>query len=590
MMTCDYAWGPKFLEGDKVCFRLWAPDLSELSLQIDGRIVPMTSQNEGWFAVELDEIGDDAQYMFLLPDGTKVPDPGSRYQDDVVEASRVVRSNGFSWKNTQWKGRPWEETIVYELHIGTFTSEGTFAGASKQLGRLAELGFTAIEIMPLAHFPGHRGWGYDGVYQYAPHSAYGTADDFRRLVDEAHGHGLMVFLDVVYNHFGPEGNFLSRYASDFFQRGQSTPWGDKIDFEVAPVRRFFLDNALYWLDEFNLDGLRLDAVDQIEDQSERHFLEEVARTVRARFPQRHVHLITENPVNGTDLLADTTCGQRLYTADWNDDFHHALHVAVTGETTGHFKPFAVKPWEHVKRALAQGYLQEGKAVLQTSPPPSAELPPTAFVHFLQNHDQIGNRALNDRLNTMISQSMYDVLTELLVLSPQIPLFFMGEEHASRRPFHFFCDYQGELARIMMAGRPKQAENFGGIPRGVDPESLADPNQLETFLASKISWDDALSTEGLAREKFVKDLLDVRKKHIIPLLEKAGGYSGTVVKSPDNTVFVDWHVGHGKTLQLRVNMSDFPCTLEPHAGARVYPAADLSSPETLPAWTTHLYVS
>lgn len=584
----NYAWGPQ-IQDEATSFSLWAPKLPELLLEVDERTIAMTRADDGWFSTIVDKVLPGAEYMFILPDGSRVPDPASRSQREVCGPSRLVNPHDYVWEQDDWKGLPWEEAIVYELHVGTFTSEGTFNAASEHFRRLADLGFTAIELMPLAHFPGMRGWGYDGVFQYAPHSAYGSSDDFKRLIDTAHKHQMMVFLDVVYNHFGPEGNFLSHYAPGFFKQGETTPWGDKIDFQVPPVRRFFIDNVLYWLDEFRLDGLRLDAVDQIEDDGELHVLEEISQSVRQRFKDRHVHLVTENPVNGTDLLTTTTDGERLYTADWNDDFHHALHVAVTGETTGHFAPFKDNPWNSVRRALAEGHLLEGKPSLRRTAPPSASLPPSAFVHFLQNHDQVGNRALGERLNTMIDEHLYRVLTEILLLSPQIPLVFMGEEHASRQDFHYFCDYQGDLADVIEAGRPQQAENFGGFPEGAGPDHILNPNHFETFVASKISWNDAKAPDGRTWQKFIKQVLSVRKKFVVPLLQNANGYAGQVISDKGDEIFVDWNFKDKGVLKLRANPSGTVMPLCEEQGTLIYPFDDKASPDTLPPWSTRLYL-
>ena len=584
-----YAWGPQALGGDVVSFRLWAPKLSALSVELGGRLVSMQLQRAGWFGAEVDGVGDGASYMFVLPDGTRVPDPASRFQADVSGPSTVCTAAGFDWENKCWRGRAWEESVVYEIHIGTFTANGTFEAAIEHLPRLSELGFTAIEIMPLAHFPGSRGWGYDGVFHYAPHSAYGTPDDFRRFVDIAHGHGLMVFLDVVYNHFGPAGNCLPQYAPEFFRKGAPTPWGDKIDFEREPVRHFFIDSVIYWLGEFQLDGLRLDAVDQMEDDSDRHILQEISETVRDHFPDRHVHLITENPANGTDLLADLGGGRRLFVADWNDDFHHAVHVAATGESGGYYEAFRHDPWTKVKKALAEGYLQQGKRLLRIEPPPTASLPAPAFVHFLQNHDQVGNRALGDRLHTIIGERCHKVLTEILALSPQIPLFFMGDDHLSERRFHFFTDFEGELARAVAAGRRKEAANFGGLPKGYRPEDTPDPNDLATFENCKIIWDEAGGPIRVAWASFLQRLFEVRRKHVVPLLASCPGYAGRVLPSDDDAIYLDWKL-NGRVLRLRANCSEHVRILDEGLGRLVYPTpAEVASAVLLP-WATHLFVA
>ena len=416
----NYAWGPTPTESGGTRFRLWAPDESEIRLAFDGREQCMIRSADGWFEAEVEGRSVGSPYGFKLSDGSIVPDPASRLQEDVLGLSRLVDPGSYAWKDVDWKGRDWREAVFYEIHIGTFTSEGTFRAAENRLAYLADLGFTAIELMPIAQFPGRRGWGYDGVFQYAPFAPYGAADDLKSFVDTAHGLGLMVFLDVVYNHFGPEGNLVPTYASEFFLEDNPTPWGPRIDFTKQPVRRYFIENSVYWIDEFHLDGLRLDAVDQIEDSSDIHVLEELAREVRSSIEGRTIHLITENPVNGTDLMAQRDEGRRLYEADWNDDFHHAVHAAATGEQTGHYEAFSVEPWRQAAKAVAAGYLTAGKHVLKAvEPPEPSSLPTSCFVHFLQNHDQVGNRAIGDRLHTGIDDDLHAALTELLLLSPQI---------------------------------------------------------------------------------------------------------------------------------------------------------------------------
>ena len=408
-------WGPQFCEDGSTVFRLWAPAESTLALEIDGRRIAMERQDDGWFAVRLDSQPVGALYGFVLFDGRRVPDPASRFQPLGIDGpSLLCGPDCFAWRQADWCGRPWEEAVFYELHVGTFTRDGTYDAAIEHLPRLAEMGFTAIELMPIAQFPGRWGWGYDGVFQFAPHNAYGTPDELKRLVDAAHQCGLMVFLDVVYNHFGPEGNFLPHYAPGFFHSEDPTPWGSRIAFDEPAVRSYFIGNVLHWLQEYRFDGLRLDAVDQIVDAGTPHILQEISHTADATFTDRQVHLVVENPSNGGDLLVADETGHRLFAADWNDEFHHAMHVAVTGEAEGHYAPYKDRPWKQVKQALAKGYLKQGKTTVGSALPNSACLPPTAFVHFLQNHDQVGNRALGDRLHTSLEPKVHRLLTEILL--------------------------------------------------------------------------------------------------------------------------------------------------------------------------------
>ena len=588
-MAPDDDWGPRVGEDGSITFRLWAPSQSAVSLVLDGQPLPMERRAGGWFSVRLDERPKGGCYLFELADGRRVPDPASRFQPYGVQGpSELCVPDDFRWTVPSWAGRPWEEAVIYELHVGTFTKEGTYGAAVEHLPRLAEIGFTAVEIMPLAQFPGRRGWGYDGVFHYAPHNSYGTPDDFRRFIDAAHRCGLMVFLDVVYNHFGPEGNFLPAYAPQFFQEEDPTPWGPRIAFDKAAVRRFFVGNVLYWLEAYRLDGLRFDAIDQIADDSTPHILKEISDAVHARYRHRHVHLITENPSNGPDLLADVGGGRRLFVADWNDDFHHALHVAVTGEATGYYETFKERPWRQTKRALAEGYLKKGRSTLGTEPPESASLPPTAFVHFLQNHDQVGNRASGNRLHTMLDRRVHRLLAEVLFLSPQIPLVFMGDDHLSRQSFRFFADYTGDLARDIFRNRYKEAENFGGGPAGSHNREIADPNEWSTFSCSKLEWREAEDAERTAWRGFLRALIAVRRQHIVPLLRRAVGHAGRIVSERDTELFIDWRFNDG-ALFLRANAGEEDCDLGGVPGDLIYetrPSADRSQ---LGPWSTKVFV-
>jgi len=575
------AWGPAF-DGGGTRFRLWAPGEKNVQLRLLGDH-DMSRSQDGWFEAVLEHQPYGEPYGFVLSDGKVVADPASRQQDsDVSGLSIVTDSNAYVWQNPNWMGRPWHETVVYEIHVGTFTPEGTFRAAAAKLERLALLGITAVELLPVAHFPGERGWGYDGVLQFAPHNAYGTPDDFKMFIDSAHGLGLMVFLDVVYNHFGPEGNFLSEYAPQFFREGKETPWGAEIAFERKPVRRYFLENALYWLEEFRLDGLRFDAVNEIKDPSEPHILAEISTTVRNALPDRHVHLITENPPNGTDLLA-----QGLYVADWNDSFHHVVHLISTGEDGGHFADFRQAPFEKLRRIMAEGYLDPGQPTVGNQLPPSASLPPTAFVHFLQNHDQVGNRALGDRLHTTIQEQLYRALMSMLLLSPQIPLLFMGDCYKENRAFHYFADYNGEVADIIRKRRPEEAEEFGGYPDGFSADDIADPHALTTFLQSKLDWSNAESEVGQEWSAWVEHLLAVRREEVVPHLASAEAYSGTILEAPDECVFIDWRLGK-IVLQLRANLSANKVMLDKKPGRRIWPRIEGGASDHLASMSTEVF--
>ena len=526
----ETSWGA-LPEGDAVRFRLWAPGEPTLTLHLAGRDVPMTRSEDGWFEARVPATPGEG-YHFVLPEGSNVPDPAARAQMEGVHgSSRVVDPAAYDW-TVPSPLRPWEEAVIYEIHVGTFTEEGTFAAAAERMAYLAEIGVTAVELMPVAQFDGDRGWGYDGVLLYAPHPSYGTPEDMKRLVETAHAAGLMVLLDVVYNHFGPEGNYLSTYAPDFYSE-RHTPWGNAIDFTEDAVRRFFIENALYWLEEFDLDGLRFDAVDHLDDRSETDILVEMAQRIREVRGDRPTWLTTEDNRNVTHLHVRAPDGSpRLYDGEWNDDLHNAVHVVATGETEGYYVEFADDPWGHYARALAEGFAYQG----ETSPgtgeargEPSTHLPPSAFVDFLQNHDQIGNRALGERLITLTPPPMLDALQAIHLLSPHIPLMFMGEEYDETEPFFFFTDFHGELAATVREGRRDEFSHFRMFVDAHDREAIPDPNEVETFLGSKLDWSKLEEEDAQAALARTRMLLKLRQEHVVPRVMSAGGDAGRIVE-------------------------------------------------------------
>jgi maltooligosyltrehalose trehalohydrolase len=509
-------------------FRLWAPACTHVGLDVTGNVITMPQIMDGWFDVEADaSVG--ARYRFLIGEQA-VPDPASRLQNEGW--SVVTDPDVYPWTDGSWRGRPWEETILYELHVGLM---GGFQGVEDRLAALAELGITAIELMPIAQFPGIRNWGYDGVLPYAPARAYGSPDDLKRLVDRAHALGLMVFLDVVYNHFGPDGNYLPLYAPDFFREDRHTPWGAGIDFRKEQVRRFFIDNALYWVNEFHIDGLRLDAVHAIDDNE---FLVELVDSVRAAAPERYVHVVVENERNDAKLLAEGGIGQ------WNDDFHHAVHVLLTGESEGYYSEYADAPAKGLATSLSGKFIRERSG-------PGPELAPTAFVNFLQNHDHVGNRAFGERLITLANEDALRAAIALLLLAPPIPLIFFGEETGAREPFLYFCDHvDAKLADAVRKGRRNEFTEF---PEFQDPEKRAqipDPNAPETFERSRPHLDD-----GAEWRAFYKELLDLRRTHITPRL-KGCTAEGAEVVGP-KAVCATWRMGDGTRLTILTNLDRVP---------------------------------
>ena len=559
--------GAQCLEGGAVRFRVWAPDHAAIGLALGAAPspLPLAREPDGWHELVTDAARVGDRYRFVLPDGLCVPDPASRHQpEDVHGPSEVIDPAAYAWHDGAWRGRPWHEAVLYELHIGTFTPAGTFRSAIERLDYLAALGITALQIMPVADFSGRRNWGYDGVLPFAPDAAYGRPEDFKALIDAAHARGLMVLLDVVYNHFGPDGNYLHALAPAFFTHRHHTPWGAAINFDgpaSAPVRAFFIENALYWLTEFHLDGLRLDAVHAIRDDSPEHILDELAATVRRSVPDRHVHLVLENEDNHAHRLDRGANGApRAYTAQWNDDVHHVLHVAATGEAEGYYADYRGDTAK-LGRALAEGFAFQGEVMPYRGHPrgeASAHLPPAAFVAFAQNHDQIGNRAFGERLSTLAPPEAVRACAAALLLSPQIPMLFMGEEWAATQPFLFFCDFGAPLAEAVREGR--RAE-FARFPAFRDPATRAripDPLDETTVASSTLRWDDreiAPHAEALA---WHRRILALRHAEIVPRLPRIrrGGRARVI---GDGAVHVVWSVDGGGALALDANLSAHPVT-------------------------------
>jgi len=595
-MTAQFAWempfGAQYLGGGQTRFRLWAPAASQVVLALEGagQRLAMSVLSGGWHELVAAAAPGDA-YRFALPDGTLVPDPASRCQlADVHDASLVVDPRAYAWRQPQWRGRPWHEAVVYELHVGTFSARGDYNGVREHLRRLAELGVTAIELMPLAEFSGARNWGYDGVLLFAPEHAYGPPDDLKALIDAAHELGLMVLLDIVYNHFGPDGNYLHRYAPQTFTERRRTPWGAAIDFGRPQVREFFLHNALYWLEEYRFDGLRLDAVHQIIDDADPHLLIELARAVRERIGSgRHVHLILENDDNAPELLQSSR-----YTAQWNDDFHHAAHAVLTGESSGYYADYADRPVDRLGRILAEGFAYQGEHSTYRGQPrggPSRDLTATAFVDFLQNHDQIGNRAFGERLSTLAKPEALMALTSILLLAPAIPMLFMGEEHGAREPFRYFVDFHGELADAVRDGRRREFARFADFADPAARERIPDPVAPATFEASIIDWRRQAEPHHRQRLARIRALLAVRRREILPRLN-IGVHDGHFEVAQAHRLTVSWRVADGSWLRLLAILSDQPTvSAAPQpAGRRIWPEAeDGAASQELPAWFVGWYL-
>ncbi|MBY3035043.1 MULTISPECIES: malto-oligosyltrehalose trehalohydrolase [Rhizobium] len=543
--------GPVFT-AEGILYRLWAPLHESVSLKLEGAPPrPMQASEDGWHRCTVPEADVGTLYRFVLPDGSEVPDPASRFQpQDAHGPSEVVDLSFYRWKTSDWTGRPWEEMVIYEMHIGCFTPEGTFKAAIERLDHLQALGVTALQIMPLSEFPGRYSWGYDGVLPYAPDSSYGRPEDFMALVDAAHQRGISVFLDVVYNHFGPDGNYIPSYAP-LFTDHHKTPWGNGINYDgdgSEMIREFIIENAIYWITEFRLDGFRFDAVHAIKDDSAEHLLHALARRVRAAAGDRHVHLIVENEENDSDLLQREENGEvKLFTAQWNDDVHHVLHVTATGETFGYYADY-VGDAGKLGRALAEGFVFQGEHMPYRGASrgrPSAHLPPTAFISFIQNHDQIGNRALGDRVLASSPADVVKAVAAIYLLAPEIPMLFMGEEWGAKEPFPFFCDFDEDLNEKVRKGR---REELSRLP-GFDADDLLDPTAPSTFAAAKLDWSKRTSSEVL---DFYRALLGLRHRKIVPLLKGAGA-GNAVYRSAGSALAVDWTLAQNRRLHLHANL-------------------------------------
>ena len=560
----NMAFGAEYRAGKEVRFRLWGPKAKQVTLHVSGGrrdvTLNMKAAGEGWFELITDEAGPGSRYQFQVDDGLKVPDPASRFQPaDVHGPSEVIDPEAFNWSDAGWRGRSWEEAVIYELHVGAFTPEGTFAGVEKRLDYLAELGVTAIELMPVSDFPGGRNWGYDGVLPYAPDSQYGRPDDLKRLIQSAHQRGLMVFLDVVYNHFGPEGNYLRVYSPEFFSDRHHTPWGEAINF-YGPgskvVRDFFIQNSLYWLTEYHLDGLRFDAVDRIVDTSHPHILTEIAQTVRRQITDRPVHLVLENDDNAAHYLRPE---RKLFNAQWNDDIHHALHVTLTGEQDGYYADYADEPVRRVSRCLTEGFDYQGQVSafrdgVQRGEP-SRDLPPGCFVSFLQNHDQIGNRAFGERILKLADPCALKAAMTILLLAPSPPLLFMGEEFGADTPFLFFCDFGEELAEAVTNGRRNEFSRFARFSNAELRAQIPDPNARETFLQSKLEWTWLDKGQNRHWADFYRTLLRIRKEQVAPRLKGLTQNQGSAQMLSDRAFVASWVLADGAQVSLLANLGD-----------------------------------
>ncbi len=558
--------GPQIVDHG-VSFNLWAP--SAKSVELLEECQPprrMPRDADGWYQTLSQSAHMGTRYQFRIDGDLVVPDPASYFQPDDVGAPSEVFDTTRLRDDIMYPGRPWSEAVIYEIHVGAFSDEGTYAGVERRLPYLKQLGVTAIELMPLNDVPGRHNWGYDGVLLNAPNARYGRPEDLKRLLRAAHALDMMVYLDVVYNHFGPQLNYLHSYAENFFTNRHTTGWGPAVNLEGSDgtfVRQFLTDNAMMWLRDYGFDGLRFDAVHAMKDTSERHFLIELAETTRSQLVGRHVHLMLENEANQAHLLERPGGRTSLYNAQWGDDFHNALHVLLTGENEGYYRAFADRPLQHLSRALTEGFAYQGEIFPlhdKARGEPSAHLPPDATIFFAQNHDQIGNRALGERLASLVNHQKLKQVMALLLLSPHIPMLFMGEEAAVKTPFLFFADWQGGAADLTREGRRKEFAHFHAFSTPEMRDRIPDPCDERTFAASKLDWS-AMETSAAAREfrALTQDLLSIRQRKIVPLIRDGfvracAGLLGQADAKKDG-INVQWTSTRGEILQIIANFAN-----------------------------------
>ena len=534
-------WGAVIRQDRSWSVSTWAPSAERVAVELLGQSHAMVRTDAGWWQADVQAPAGTAYQLKV--DGATTPDPASRLQAGGVDDASVLLDHGaYRWQ-TSWQGRPWAEAVIYEMHVGTFTPAGTFAAATEKLAELADLGFTAIEVMPVGQWSGEHGWGYDGVLPYAPHPSYGAPEDFKAFIEHAQSLGMMVLLDIVMNHFGPEGAHLHALAPEFFAPERHTPWGAAIHFDLPEVREFWIGCASMWLVDYRLDGLRFDAVHEITGPGSDGFLEEMAVRLRALAPERPIHLITEDDRNIPDWRE-----AGLYEASWNDDFHHAIHTALTGENQDYYASYAVNPIDDLCQALEHGQIEEGQPregrdALRGAP--SGHLQPTAFINAIQTHDQIGNRAHGERLITLADPGAVEVAYGLLLVAPYIPMIVMGEERGEQAPFLFFADFEGELAHAIRQGRADELASVADA-EGEPPDPLA----ADTFEASKLTW----KTDEAARRWLAttRQGLAFRHRFVMPLLKSGRIGTAQVRRSGAASIEAHWRFGAG-TLTLAVNL-------------------------------------
>ncbi|WP_437290244.1 malto-oligosyltrehalose trehalohydrolase [Sorangium sp. So ce406] len=528
-----------WIEGGAVRFRVWAPDHDRVEIVTYGKdgeeitgALPAAPTGGGYFEATAPGLGAGALYKVRIDGEGPFPDPYARAQPFGVHGPSAVDDPSFAWTDAGWEGVALEDLVLYEVHVGTATQEGTFDALIPRLAELRELGITALEIMPVASFPGERGWGYDGVDLFAPSAAYGGPEGLRRLVDAAHAAGLGVVLDCVYNHFGPDGNYLRAYTKRYFTERHKTPWGDAVNYDgegAEQVRALAISNAEMWIRDFHIDGLRLDATHAILDDTEPHILREIADRARAAGGGRRVVVIAEDSLNDTRLVTPAEQGGHGLDGVWADDFHHELRVLFAGDRDGYFEDHRGTA-EDIAATIRKGWLYEGQVSKHAGKPrgtPAEPVPPPRFVHCIQNHDQIGNRALGDRLGAAVSPAAFRTMSALLLITPYTPLLFMGQEWNARTPFQYFTDHNAELGRLVTEGRRREFQYFTSFSGAEVP----DPQDPRTFQRSKLDWSERQRPEHAGVLAWYRELLGLRAAHPALRRRGRGDFSAEAI-SPD----------------------------------------------------------
>jgi len=549
--------------------RVWAPESRRVEIVVEPagaarRVMALAREADGMFAGLVTDVAAGDRYAYLLDGDGPFPDPASRAQPDGVHGlSAFVDPRAFTWSDRGWRGMPLDEAAIYELHVGTFSPAGTFDGVRERLPYLADLGVTVLEVMPVADFPGRRNWGYDGVSLFAPARCYGAPDDLRRLVDAAHGHGLAVILDVVYNHLGPDGAYAGRFSPHYFSRTHQSPWGAAVNLDgehAAAVRGFFIENALHWLHEYRFDGLRLDATHAMVDESPRHVIRELTTTVRGSIDDRRILIVAEDDRNLAEIVRPAAEGGWGADAVIADDFHHEARRLAAGDADGYFVDYTGTTTD-LAATIRRGWFFAGQHSGYRNAPRGddpAGVPVNRMVICLQNHDQVGNRAFGERLNQQIDPAVFRALTALLLLAPETPLLFMGQEWASDSPFQYFTDHTPELGRLVTEGRRREFARFAAFASEADRARIPDPQAEGTFRRSRLNWQEPDEPAHAGVLELHRALLRLRREE--PALRTPGGTDVTAVdaatialvrRAPGHpSLLVVVHVGRGGTTDLR----------------------------------------